>query len=115
MAYMEQEKTITLRPVLALHGYAMDFSQTPGKTTYRFRVQSGQIEIHHHSFDGIAGLWCLPPESGDAETKVLQAGDEVEITFDSRVHDSEPDYIEIANHQYGKRATFSYSEVKKSA
>ncbi len=31
--YME-EKTVTLHPVLALHGYAIDFSQDPGKSTY---------------------------------------------------------------------------------
>ena len=111
----EVEKRVTLRPVLALHGYAMDFSQAPGKTTYRFCVKSGEIEIHHHSYDGIVGLWCLPPESGDEEVKVLHSGDEVEITFDSRVHDTEPDYIEIANHHYGKPAVFSYSKVKKTA
>ena len=100
-----EEKTVTLHPVLALHGYAIDFSQDPGKSTYRFCVKLGEIEIHHHSYDGIVGLWCLPPESGD----------EAEITFDSRVHDSEPDYIEIANHHYGKRAVFSYSKVEKTA
>ena len=38
MSYMEEEKTVTLRPVLALHGYAVDFSQGPGRTTYRFCV-----------------------------------------------------------------------------
>lgn len=112
--YME-EKTVTLHPVLALHGYAIDFSQAPGKSTYRFCVKSGEIEIHHHSYDGIVGLWCLPPESGDEEVKVLHTGDEAEITFDSRVHNSEPDYIEIANHHYGKRAVFSYSKVEKTA
>ncbi len=57
----------------------------------------------------------MPPESGDEEVKVLHTGDEAEITFDSRVHDSEPDYIEIANHHYGKRAVFSYSKVEKTA
>ena len=62
---MEEEKTVTLRPVLALHGYAVDFSQKPGKMTYRFCVKSGEVEIHHHSYDGAAGFWCLPPESGD--------------------------------------------------
>ena len=51
---MEEEKTVTLRPVLALHGYAVDFSQGPGRTTYRFCVKSGEIEIHHHSYDMIA-------------------------------------------------------------
>ena len=25
MSHMEEEKTVTLRPVLALHGYAVDF------------------------------------------------------------------------------------------
>ena len=58
---MEEEKTVTLRPVLALHGYAVDFSQKPGKMTYRFCVKSGEVEIHHHSYDGAAGFWCLPP------------------------------------------------------
>ena len=115
MANMEEEKTVALHPVLALHGYAVDFSQAPGKATYRFCVKLGEIEIHHHSFDGIAGLWCLPPESGDDEMKALHTGDEVEITFDSRVHDCEPDYIEISNHRYGKPAVFSYSEVKETA
>ena len=57
----------------------------------------------------------MPPESGDDEMKVLHTGDEVEITFDSRVHDCEPDYIEISNHRYGKPAVFSYSEVKETA
>ena len=56
---MEEEKTVTLRPVLALHGYAVDFSQKPGKMTYRFCVKSGEVEIHHHSYDGAAGFWCL--------------------------------------------------------
>ena len=28
---MEEEKTVTLRPVLALHGNAADFSQVSGK------------------------------------------------------------------------------------
>ena len=112
---VETEKNVTLHPVLALHGYAMDFSQEPGKATYRFCVKSGEIEIHHHSYDANVGLWCLPPESGDEEVKVLHSGDEVEITFDSRVHDAETDYIEIANHHYGKRAVFSYSKVKKTA
>lgn len=117
MFYMNKgtEKNITLHPVLALHGYAMDFSQTPGKSTYRFCVKSGEIEIHHHSYDGIVGLWCLPPESGDDEVKVLHSGEEAEVTFDSRIHDCEPDYIEIANHHYGKPAVFSYSKVKTPA
>lgn len=111
----ETEKNITLHPVLALHGYAIDFSQTPGKSTYRFTVKSGEIEIHHHSYDGIVGLWCLPPDSGDEEMILLHNGDDVEITFDSKVHDAVPDYIEIANHHYWKRAVFSCSKVKKTA
>ena len=115
MPHMETEMHVTLHPVLAMHGYAMDFSQAPGKATYRFHVESGEIEIHHHSYDGIAGLWCLPPESGDEAVKVLHSGDEAEITFDSRVHDAEPDFIEIANHHFGKRAEFTYSKVKESA
>ena len=36
---MEEEKTVTLRPVLALHGYAVDFSQGPGRTTNPFCVK----------------------------------------------------------------------------
>ncbi len=111
----ELEQNVTLRPVLSLHGYAMDFSQKPGKATYRFRVESGEIEIHHHSYDGVAGLWCLPPESGDKAVTVLHSGDEAEITFDSRVHDTEPDYIEISNHHYRKPAVFSFQQVKASA
>ena len=79
---METEQNVTLHPVLAMHGYSMDFSQAPGKATYRFRVESGDIEIHHNSFDGRCGMWTLPPESGDAPVKVLHAGDEAEITFD---------------------------------
>ena len=110
-----EEKNVTLHPVLAMHGYAMEFPQKPGKTTYRFQVKSGDIEIHHHSYDGIAGLWCLPPESGDAEVEVLHSGEQAEITNDSRIHDCEPDYVEIANHHFGKRAEFTYSEVKKPA
>ena len=47
--------------------------------------------------------------------QVLHTCEEVEITFDSRVHDCEPDYIEISNHRYGKPAVFSYSEVKETA
>lgn len=115
MSYMEEEKTVTLRPVLALHGYAVDFSQGPGRTTYRFCVKSGEIEIHHHSYDGIAGFWCLPPESGDDEMKVLHTDDEAEITFNSSIHDYEPDYIVITNHHYGKSAVFSYSKVRETA
>ena len=112
---MEEEKTVTLRPVLALHGYAVDFSQGPGRTTYRFCVKSGEIEIHHHSYDMIAGFWCLPPESGDDEMKVLHTGDEAEITFNSSIHDYEPDYIVITNHHYRKSAVFSYSKVRETA
>ena len=115
MSHMEEEKTVTLRPVLALHGYAVDFSQGPGRTTYRFCVKSGEIEIHHHSYDMIAGFWCLPPESGDDEMKVLHTGDEAEITFNSSIHDYEPDSIVITNHHYGKSAVFSYSKVRETA
>ena len=101
---MEEEKTVTLRPVLALHGYAVDFSQKPGKMTYRFC-----------SYDGAAGFWCLPPESGDDEKKVLHTGDDVEITFHSSIHDCEPDYIVVTNHHYGRPAVFSYSRVRETA
>ena len=106
-----EERNVTLHPVLALHGYAVDFPQKPGKATYHFHVTSGDIEIHHHSYDGIAGLWCLPPESGDEEVTVLHSGEDADITIDSRIHDCEPDYVEIANRHFGKRAVFSYSEV----
>ena len=82
-----------------------------GAHTYRFRVHSGDIEIQHHSYDGIAGLWCLPPESGDRASIVLHSGEEAIITIDSRVHDCEPDCVEIANCHYGKRAVFSYQEI----
>ena len=112
---MEEEKTVTLRPVLALHGYAVDLSQEPGKTTYRFCVKSGDVEIHHHSYDGIVGAWCLPSESGDDEIKVLHTGDDVEITFHSSIHDCEPDYIVVTNHHYGRPAVFSYSRVRETA
>ena len=112
---MEEEKTVTLRPVLALHGYAVELSQEPGKTTYRFCVKSGDVEIHHHSYDGIVGAWCLPSESGDDEIKVLHTGDSAEVTFNSMIHDYEPDYIVVANHHYGKPAVFSYSKVKGMA
>lgn len=113
MLYMEEEKTVTLRPVLALHGYAVDFSQKPGKTTYRFCVKSGEIEIHHHSYDMIAGGWCLPPKSGDDEMRILHTGEEAEIIFNSSIHDYEPDCIVVTNHHYGKSAVFSYRKVKK--
>ena len=69
---METEQNVTLRPVLAMHGYSMDFSQAPGKATYRFRVESGDIEIHHNSFDGRCWMWTLPPESGDAPVKAMK-------------------------------------------
>lgn len=111
---METEQIVTLHPVLAMHGYAMDFSQAPGKTTYRIRVESGEIEIHHNSFDGRSGMWTLPPKSGDT-VKVLQAGDEAEITFDSRIHDQAPDYIEISNRRFRKPAVFSFRRVKVTA
>ena len=112
---METEQNVTLHPVLAMHGYSMDFSQAPGKATYRFRVESGDIETHHNSFVGRCGMWTLPPESGDAPVKVLHAGDEAEITFDSRIHDLAPDYIEISNSRYRKPAVFSFRRVKASA
>ena len=88
---------------------------TVNGTNYRFRVESGDIEIHHNSFDGRCGMWTLPPESGDAPVKVLHAGDEAEITFDSRIHDLAPDYIEISNSRYRKPAVFSFRRVKASA
>ena len=110
-----KETNVTLHPVFSLHGYAMDLPENSGKHTYRFRVQSGDIEIHHHSYDGIAGLWCLPPESGDQETIVLHSGEEAVITIDSRVHDCEPDYVEIAKSHYAKRAVFSYQELRREA
>ena len=47
---MEEEKTVTLRPVLALHGYAVDFSQGPGRTTDRFFFKWGEKEIHQNSY-----------------------------------------------------------------
>ena len=106
-----EERNVNLHPVLALHGYAVEVPRKPGKTTYHFHVQSGDIEIHHHSYDGIAGLWCLPPASGDEEVMVLHSGEDADITTDSRIHDSEPDYVEIANRHFGKKAVFSYSEV----
>lgn len=104
------EQDIKLRPVLAMRGYAVELPHDSGKSTYRFHVKSGEIEIHHHSYDGIIGLWCLPPTSGDAERQVLRR-----ITFDSRIHDSEPDYIEIANRHYGKQAEFTFSKVEQPA
>ena len=109
------EQDIKLRPVLAMRGYAVELPHDSGKSTYRFHVKSGEIEIHHHSYDGIIGLWCLPPISGDAERQVLRSGEDAEITFDSRIHDSEPDYIEIANRHYGKQAEFTFSKVEQPA
>ena len=106
-----EEKTVLLHPVCALHGYAMNLPTAAGKRTYRFRVHSGDIEIHHASFDGDIGLWSLPPQSGQWEKKVLHSGEEAVFTIDSRVHDCEPDCVEIANCHYGKRAVFSYQEI----
>ena len=68
-----EEKNVTLHPVFAMHGYAVDMPSQSGAHTYRFRVHSGDIEIQHHSYDGIAGLWCLPPESGDRASIVLHS------------------------------------------
>ena len=106
-----KEKNITLHPVLAMHGYAMSLSNRPGKRTYRFRVMSGDIEIRHNSYDSSLGLWCLPPESGDWETRALHSGEEALITIDSRIRDFEPDCVEVVNCHYGKRAVFSYQEL----
>ena len=106
-----EEKNVTLHPVFAMHGYAVDMPGRSGTHTYRFRVHSGDIEIQHHSYDGVAGLWCLPPTSGDRESIVLHSGEEAVITIDSRVHDCEPDCVEIANCHFGKRAVFSYQEI----
>ena len=44
-----KETNVTLHPVFSLHGYAMNLPENSGKHTYRFQVQSGDIEIHHHS------------------------------------------------------------------
>ena len=104
-----EEKTVLLHPVCALHGYAMNLPTAAGKRTYRFRVHAGDIEIHHLSFDGDIGLWSLPPQPGQWEKKVLHSGEEAVFTIDSRIHDFEPDCVEISNCHFGKPAEFSYT------
>lgn len=108
-----KETKVSLRPVLALHGYCVDLPNVIGVNTYRFRVHSGDIEIRHNSYDGIVGLWCLPPESGDKETILLHSGDEAMVTIDSRVHDYSQDMVYVTNSHYSKSADFSYEIVEK--
>lgn len=76
-----KKRTLPYILYLPWHGYAVDMPSQSGAHTYRFRVHSGDIEIQHHSYDGIAGLWCLPPESGDRASIVLHSGEEAIITI----------------------------------
>lgn len=108
-----KDTKVSLRPVLALHGYCVDLPNVPGMNTYRFRVHSGDIEIRHYSYDGIVGSWCLPPESGDKEMILLHSGDEAKITIDSRIHDYCQDLIYVTNNHYSRSADFSYEVMEK--
>ncbi len=88
-----EEKNVTLHPVFAMHGYAVDM---PG--------QSGTHLILSDKMQPVRA-------SGDRESIVLHSGEEAVITIDSRIHDCEPDCVEIANCHFGKRAVFSYREI----
>lgn len=100
----ENEKIISLKPVLAMHDYMSELPCEEGCYDCEIKVIEGEVEVHEGAYDLETGCWDEAVKSEIPDAYVIHAGETKEFHYQASRHYGQRDQFYITNNKYLKPA-----------